>query len=139
MYENNYTDDIIAGKVLMKFDESEVCDKYVILQQTENAILIKSLKLNNFLYKPGILLNLNSKFLEIAHILKQSDTYYFLCDTTYIIDRLDEFCNSLVIKEIASDLKVLNISELKMKTSFEKVFVNMEIHVICNSQNSIKI
>lgn len=131
--ENKYSDTIKMGKITNEFDQFvDDFEMYnEMLGTRSNARIIKSLKLNAWQYRPGLLIFQNSKFFEIKYILACDDGYWFLCETLYFIEKACQYGNSLVLSDSASMLKVISLNELTMKKSFQKMYVNDEIHVIC--------
>lgn len=142
LQKNSYTDDVARGKVICKFNEIDNFDQFEYFHLPDNTLLIDSLNLNCYYYKSGLLLIFDSKFYEIAHILNESDNFSFICEVAYNIVRFDTFLNSLVLEKVEINPRVLILSELKIKQSFQKVLTISETHVICthlDMKNALKI
>lgn len=139
---NKYCDDVEPGQIMAKFIESDEFDNYkscagLILKGDE--LIIKSLRVNNIVFKPGLILLHESCFYEISHILHSSENYSFLCETFFDVKNRDSFCNSLIIEENLNLFHVLNISQMKNTKCYQKSFVGDKIHVICDTLELSKI
>lgn len=133
---NKYYDEIEPGKELMIFEESDNFENYkscTALEFEGNKILIKSLKVNNSVFKSGLLLLYESNFFEINSILRSSENYFFLCDNSFYVQNRDLFCNSLIIQENSSMFYVLNLNQIKNKKRYQKVYMQGKIHIICDT------
>lgn len=115
--KNKYCDEIVPGKELMIFEETEYFENYKSLPLERNGIFIKSLKVNSSFFKSGLLLLHESKFFEITQILCSSDhsNYWFLCHNSFDIKKRDLFCNSLIVEENHLLFNVLNLNQIEKK------------------------
>lgn len=130
-----FNDEIQPGKFMNFFENIEEFETYKSLTSFTfkgNETLVKSLNVNSLVFKPGLLLFYESKFFEISHILQLSDNYLFLCDNSFNVKHRDLFCNSLILDENPSSINVIDLSELTSMKSYQKVFLQGEIHVICD-------
>lgn len=136
-----FEDDIKEGKETAQFIQFFDCERYFqtcmesfLSDDTcQNAFIIKSLRLNNFIYKPGLLLLYNTYFIEINHILRFEDNYWFLSDTSFTVKQKDKFCNSLLLEENTSTLRAISLFALSNKETYQKLFIQDQIHVISNN------
>lgn len=136
----SYEDDIKPAKIEKPFIESMDFEKYNNILETRFAPeiifdmkVIKSLKINSFKYMHGLLIQINSRFLEIDTIVRCSNEYYVLSCISYGVSCYEKFTNSLVIKEKREDLQLINVSGLKSKKLYNKILLNHEIHVIVDT------
>lgn len=65
--------------------------------------------------------------------MRRSDEYWFLCEISYNVEKKDLFCNSLVLKENTEIHRTINLNTLPNKKSYQKIFLQGKIHVICDS------
>lgn len=130
------TDDVSLGKST-QFIELENIDEFIIhlkaMQFTdeiiEDAIVVKSLKLNDRHFKSNLLIASENNFYEIKHILSIQNNMLFLCDNCYEILFYDTFLNSFKIKS-KQESKVLNLRNLKNNKPYEKIYLDGSVYVI---------
>lgn len=131
--KNEYCDEIEPGMDQFAMKESEDFEYYTSNSVIEgNETVIKSLKVNSSCFKSGLLVLHKSKFLQISHVLRTLDSYQILCDTSFDVKEKDTFCNSLIIQENSSSVHVLNINEIENNRLYQKIFLDGQIHIICN-------
>lgn len=72
-------------------------------------------------------------FVEIVAILFNSNEYYLLCQA-YSVLKYDEFYNSVIIsKEKTENCFVINIKDLKLNKTFNKMILQNQVHVVANT------
>lgn len=92
------------------------------------------MKVNNIVFKAGLLLLHDSLFLEISQILQYSnDDYLFLCENSFDAQERDLFSNSLIIEEIPHCNRVLSLRQLENKKPYQRIFINGKFHVFCDT------
>lgn len=130
--------DIISpGKVQVLINERKDFEKYSSLltnnifscTNVQELYAIKSLTINNSMYKAGLLIECESSFFEIDHILSDSINYWSLCCVSYKVHHKDQFCNSLVLEERDKDLRAFNLLELDPNKTYEIIYVKDEKHI----------
>lgn len=134
---DRYCDEFEPSKVENSFQNSEEYEKFkssINITLNGNEMLIKSLKVNNLIFKPGLLILYESAFFEISQILHCSnDDYLFLCENSFDAQKRDLFSNSLIIEEIPHCNQVLNLRQLENKIPYQKIFVDGKLHVFCDT------
>lgn len=103
----------------------------------ETSFTTKSLKLNDRVYKPGILLAFGKQFYEIEHILDVQNEVLFLCHRYYEILSYELFLNSLHIQP-KEKITVLNLRSLENNKPFGKLNISGSIFVIADSLDTYK-
>lgn len=144
-FVQGYTfDDVISpGKIQVPFDECEDFEKYSqVLRENsfssnniQELYTVKSLNINNSMYRPGLLIVIGSRFYEIEYILSDSCNYWLLCYVSYIVQDKDLFCNSLVLQKFNERACVFNPFELNLNKTYEIMYVRNEKHVKAESLN----
>ncbi|XP_055309646.1 uncharacterized protein LOC129573284, partial [Sitodiplosis mosellana] len=140
--ENRYCDVIEVGSTFALFENTndyEFFKSSPTLSIKGDEIVIKTLKLNSIIFKPGLLLLHNSLFFEINMILKSLDSYHFLCENSYRVKELDLFTNSLILDFNEHSNYALNMSDILNKQTYQKCLIRGNIHVICETLNLFKL
>lgn len=133
---NKYCDQIVPGKVVISCENEEIYRRYESILQIsfdETLNLVQTLKLNNFVFKSGLLLLHESKFLEISYILRCQNNYWFLCENTFDVKEKDLYCNSLIIEENQHRYFALSLNQLLNKRPFEKQYFGGKLYVFCDT------
>lgn len=103
----------------------------------EISLIAKSLKLNDRVYKPGILLAFGKEFYEIEYILDIKNEVLFLCHRCYEVLSFDSFLNSLQIQS-KEKVTVLNLRSLENNKPFAKRNIAGSIYVMADSLDTYK-
>lgn len=103
----------------------------------ESCFIVKKLKLNDRLYKPGFLVASETKFLEIEYILCTEQDFFFLCEKFYDILCYDPFFNSLKLHS-NNDVGIVDLKKLQNNKPYEKNFVDDSVYVIVDCLTTFK-
>lgn len=141
---NILLDDVEHGKSV-PFAECIDFDKYYQQLTTmkftndsiENSSTVKSLRINDRLYKPGLLVALESNFLEIQFILCIENRVLLLCHKIYDVQSYDSFLNSLEIHCNEKE-SIINLKDLKDNKCFEKILLHENFYVIADCLSIFK-
>lgn len=110
-----------------------LADKFFDIENLFDLKAIKSLRFNNFKYKCGLLIQIETKFIEINYVVRFMDQYWILSNVSFEALRYDDFTNSIVLKEKTIEVQALNIFELNNKKTYNKIHLNHQNHVIVDS------
>lgn len=132
--KTRYLDNIEVSKTKCILNENfekynEIRARNNLDSENSTDLFVYSLNLNGISYKRGLLLFANSCFVEIDYIFSRNNEIWFFSDTSFIVTGKDEFCNSLLI-ERNSCIKLQKWSDLIVKKSYQKIFVEDELHVV---------
>lgn len=137
-------DEIVRGKEYAFIAQIDF-DKFISkleLNFADNIIegsqIIKSLRINDRQYKPGLLIAAGCKFYEIEYILSIQNEFLFLCDRNYDIVSYESFFNAFKIAD-NEECSIFNIKDMKIKKSFEKRNVQGDLYVIVDCLSTFEI
>lgn len=134
--DNRYCDQIEPGKATESFEASDEYEEYkpcFTNTLVGNEMLIKSLKVNDSIFRTGLLVIFESTFHEINQILQSSNSYWLLCANSFRVVERDSFCNSLILEEDSLKNCALNINQILNMKLFQKVFIQGKIHVVSDT------
>lgn len=100
---------------------------------------IKYLNVNQFKYKPKLLICTKNKFLEIEYILSAENSYFFLCSSSFVYKRYDKFSNSIELIKLEEDFNIVEFNELTIIRPFEIKFIEEKFFVLTDGLDIYKI
>lgn len=120
------SDEVIYGKEVALIEQND-SEKYFEELKSMNfsndsiaqSSTLKSLKINNYRYKPNFLIANATNFFEIQYILSVENQIFFLSNKIYEVQGYDSFLNAMKITS-EDKLSILNLNEMKNKKSYEK-------------------
>lgn len=140
--ENLYCDEIEPGKITESFEESNEYEEFKsIITDTlkGDELLIKKLKVNDSIFRPGLLVINEKTFFEIHKIVRCSDNYWFLCDCSFHVKERDSRSNSLILEENSPRKYALNLNQISKMKSYQKIFSHGKVHVLSESLDLFKL
>lgn len=104
-----------------------------IFKNIKNSLVAKWLKINNYYYRKGLILqDNNSSFYEIVEILFQGGDFYFACEEYELMDFDSFFYSREIRKRVPIKYHIINEKTLHVKKSFTKKIVDSKFFIFAD-------
>lgn len=130
----SYKDDIKFGKKIPLSINDDVTELLRTTASYDKTIFFtKTMQLNNYKYREGLVVNHEGNLYEINRILFIDEDCHLCCRQLEVVG-FSQFYNSIHFKAIeTTELTLILFDDLKNKKSYESKVVDSEKYIICDT------
>lgn len=105
-----------------------------LLRYVDELKELKFLHVNGTYFVQSLMVIFDKNLFEINHVLQFGDEYFLAC-VPYTFVNFNSFCHSVEIKAVSDSYAIIDIKELSINRTFEKIYVNEIVNVAATVLN----